>query len=89
MNNKCINNLINLVQISPYINFNGKSEMAFNFYKSVFGGAFAQVTRFSDMSTPAFAIAEKETNKIMYIALMIDKNVLMGNDFPEFMGKVN
>jgi PhnB protein len=41
------------------------------------------------MSTPAFPIAEKEANKIMYIALMIDKNVLMGNDFPEFMGKVN
>ena len=78
-----------MAQINPYINFNGNAEVAFNFYKSVFGGAFAQVTRFSDMSSPSFPIAEKEANKIMHIALPIGKNVLMGNDVPEFMGKVN
>jgi PhnB protein len=78
-----------VAQINPYINFNGNAEVAFNFYKSVFGGSFVQVTRFSDMSSPSFPIAEKEANKIMHIALPIGKNVLMGNDVPEFMGKVN
>ena len=34
-------------------------------------------------------IAEKEENKIMHIALPIGNNVLMANDVPEFMGKVN
>ncbi|MFX5668462.1 VOC family protein, partial [Acinetobacter baumannii] len=26
--------------MNPYINFNGNTEEAFNFYKSVFGGEF-------------------------------------------------
>ena len=37
-----------------------------------------------------FPVAEKEENKIMHIALPIGKsNVLMANDVPEIMGKVN
>ena len=73
--------------INPYINFNGNAEEAFTFYKSVFGGEFANIMRFGDMSNPN--IPESENNKIMHIALPIGKNVLMGNDVPEFMGPVN
>ncbi len=76
-----------MAQINPHINFNGNSEEAFNFYKSVFGGEFAMVVRFGDMPNPN--ISESENNKIMHIALPIGKNVLMGNDVPEFMGRVN
>jgi PhnB protein len=75
--------------INPHINFNGNAEEAFNFYKSVFGGEFARVTRFKDISSPEFPIAEKEANKIMHIALPIGKNMLMANDVPEFMGRTN
>lgn len=75
--------------INPHINFNGNAEEAFTFYKSVFGGEFAKVIRFKDLASPEFPIAEKEENKIMHIALPIGKNVLIGNDVPEFMGKVN
>lgn len=75
--------------INPYINFNGNAEEAFNFYKSVFGGAFARVMRFKDLSNPAYPISEKEADKIMHIALPIGKNVLMANDVPESMGRVN
>jgi PhnB protein len=75
--------------INPYINFNGNAEEAFNFYKSVFGGEFANIMRFKDMSNPEYPIAENEANKIMHIALPIGKNILMGNDVPEIMGKVN
>ena len=78
-----------MAQINPYINFNGNAEEAFNFYKSVFGGEFAQITRFKDMSSPENSIAEHEANKIMHIALPIGKNVLMANDVPEILGKVN
>ena len=73
--------------INPYINFNGNAEEAFLFYKSVFGGEFATIMRFGDMPNPN--IPETENNKIMHIALPIGKNVLMANDVPEFMGKVN
>ena len=75
--------------INPHINFNGNAEEAFNFYKSVFGGEFAMVIRFKDMASAEFPVAENEANKIMHIALPIGKNVLMGNDVPEFMGRVN
>ncbi|MFA4869649.1 MAG: VOC family protein [Pedobacter sp.] len=75
--------------INPHINFNGNAEEAFNFYKSVFGGEFAMIIRFKDMSSPEVPISENEANKIMHIALPIGKNILMGNDVPEFMGRVN
>jgi len=75
--------------INPYINFNGNAEEAFNFYKSVFGGAFEQVVRFKEMASPEFSVAENEANLIMHIALPIGKNILMGNDVPPSMGKVN
>jgi PhnB protein len=75
--------------INPHINFNGNAEEAFNFYKSVFGGAFAKVIRFKDLSSPEHPIAENEANKIMHIALPIGNNILMANDVPEFMGRVN
>ena len=75
--------------INPYINFNGNAEEAFNFYKSVFGGEFALIVRFKDMPNLEFPIAENEANKIMHIALPIGQNVLMADDVPERMGKVN
>ena len=73
--------------INPYINFNGNAEEAFNFYKSVFGGELAMIIRFGDMPHPNIPVSEH--NNIMHIALPIGKNMLMGNDVPEFMGRVN
>jgi PhnB protein len=76
--------------INPHINFNGNAEEAFTFYQSVFGGAFTKIIRFKDIAGPGSPIGEKDENKIMHIALSIGKgNRLMGNDVPEFMGKVN
>jgi PhnB protein len=78
-----------MAQINPYINFNGNAEEAFTFYKSVFGGEFANIVRFKDMSSPEFPVTENDANKIMHIALPIGKNILMANDVPESMGKTN
>jgi len=78
--------------IHPWINFNGNAEEAFTFYKSVFGGEFAKIVRFKDLSGAEFpmAMVENDANKIMYIALPIGKhNVLIANDIPSFMGRVN
>jgi PhnB protein len=75
--------------INPHINFNGNAEEAFTFYKSVFGGEFAKIIRLKDLSSPEHPVAENDANKIMHIALPIGKNILMGNDVPEFMGRVN
>ncbi len=78
-----------MAQINPYINFNGNTEEAFNFYKSVFGGEFTKIMRFKDFSNPEFQVSESEANKIMHIALPIGKNVLMANDVPEILGLTN
>jgi len=78
-----------MASINPHINFNGNAEEAFNFYKSVFGGEFAKIMRFKDLSSPEFPVSENEANKIMHIALPIGKNILMANDVPEFMGRTN
>jgi PhnB protein len=79
-----------MAQISPYIHFNGNAEEAFTFYKSVFGGEFAMISRFKNMSMQGHPVSENEADKIMHIALPIGKcSVLMGSDTPEFMGKHN
>jgi PhnB protein len=79
-----------MARINPHINFNGNAEEAFNFYKSVFGGEFTNITRFKDIASPEFPVSEKEADKIMNIALRIYKShVLMGNDVPEIMGRTN
>lgn len=75
--------------INPHINFNGNAEEAFTFYKSIFGGEFAKIIRFKDISIPEYPVLEHEANKIMHIALPIGKNILMANDVPESMGKTN
>src|ERR1700742_178832 len=78
--------------INPWINFNGNAEEAFTFYKSVFGGEFKKIVRFKDVASPEFPMAanDADANKIMHIALPIGKNnVLIANDVPSFLGKVN
>jgi len=75
--------------INPHINFNGNAQEAFDFYKSVFGGEFAKIIRFKHLSNPEFPIAKSDEDKIMHIALPIGNNMLMGNDVPEILGRVN
>ncbi len=79
-----------MATINPWINFNGNAEEAFTFYKSVFGGEFTKVMRFKDLASDEFPVSEKEENKIMHIALPIgNNNMLIANDVPEVMGRVN
>ena len=75
--------------INPHINFNGNAEEAFSFYQSVFGGELSKIVRFKDLSGPGFEIDKEEENKLMNIALSIGDNVLIGNDVPQFMGRVS
>ena len=73
--------------LNPYLNFNGNTEEAFDFYKSVFGGEFTTLQRFKD--TPhADKIPASEQEKIMHVTLPIGGNVLMGTDVGETMPQV-
>ena len=79
-----------MASINPYIHFNGNAEEAFMFYQSVFGGNFARIVRFKDLSFEGAPDFEKEAEKIMHISLPIGKHtVLMGSDTPEQLGKHN
>ncbi|HEX8638773.1 MAG TPA: VOC family protein [Pyrinomonadaceae bacterium] len=80
-----------MATINPYLNFNGNTEEAFVFYKSIFGGEFAAVMRFGDMpdfeGCDGMTVAENELDKIMHIALPIGKSsILMATDSLESMG---
>ena len=76
--------------INPWINFNGNAEEAFTFYKSIFGGEFTKIIRLKDLASPEFPVEEKDANQIMQIVLPIsERNTLIGNDVPAFMGTVN
>ena len=68
--------------INIYLTFDGNCEQAFNFYKSVFGGEFVQISRFGDMPpNPNYPVKEEDKNKVMHVALPIGKDsILMGSD---------
>ena len=79
-----------MTTINPWINFNGNAEEALTFYKSVFGGEFAKIIRLKNLASPEFPVSDIDAEKIMLIALPIGKNnMLLANDVPSFMGKVN
>ena len=79
-----------MTTINPWVNFNGNAEEALTFYKSIFGGEFAKIVRFKNVASPELPVSDIDAEKIMLIALPIGKNnVLLANDVPSFMGKVN
>lgn len=76
-----------MATVNTYLNFNGNTEEAFNFYKSVFGGEFVMVQRMKDTPEPD-KIPDSDKEKIMHIALPIGTNILMGTDVLESMPQV-
>lgn len=82
-----------MATINPYIHFNGNTEEAFNFYKSIFGGEVT-IMRYKDVSEmegcDGMKLNENDLEKIMHISLPLgNDNVLMANDVLESMGKVS
>lgn len=74
-------------QFNPYLNFPGNTEEAFNLYKSVFGGEFVGLMRFSEMEGGG-EMPEDAKNKIAHVALPVGNgNMLMGTDSIESMGQ--
>lgn len=73
---------------NPYLNFADNTKEAFEFYRSIFGGEFTNVTRFRDMGGNEMGLAEEELDGIANIGLPIGNgNVLMATDTVEAFGK--
>ena len=77
-------------RVSTYLNFPRSTELAFNFYKSVFGGEFAgDINRMGDVprGDDMPALAEADKNLVVHVALpILGGHMLMGTDAPESMG---
>ncbi|CAN5561116.1 VOC family protein [soil metagenome] len=76
---------VTMKSVSPYLNFPGNSEEAFNFYKSVFGGE-PVITRFKDLQDNSMGVPERDLDKIANIALPLGSGcVLMATDVIDSM----
>jgi PhnB protein len=74
-----------MAKLNPYLNFDGKAEEAFNFYRSIFGGEFVGgINRMGDApGTENLPVEEK--NRVMHIALPVGRDLLMASDIcPSF-----
>ena len=74
--------------LSITLMFDGQTEEAFNFYKSVFGGEFFAVQRMREMPSPE-PISAEEGEKILYMGLKVAGGTLAGMDMPKGRGDVN
>lgn len=72
---------------TPYLNFQGTCEEAFNFYKNIFRGDIDYLGRFSEMP-PDVPVPPGYADKVMHASLSVKGNcVLMGSDAPEGFGE--
>ncbi|MDK2772783.1 MAG: VOC family protein [Flavobacterium haoranii] len=80
-----------MASVHAYLTFNGNTEEAFNFYKSVFGGEFDYIGKFKDMppSEDYPTVSAEEGERIMHVSLRIGKDsVLMASDSTSMSGDV-
>ena|ERR1700743_491279 len=68
--------------------FDGQTEAAFTFYKSIFGGEYSNFQRLKDMPG-APPMSAEEGEKILHMALPVGNSVLMGMDPPQGRMQLN
>lgn len=73
-------------KLNPYLNFDGKAEEAFHFYKTVFGGEFLGDVYKIGNAPGCEHLSEEEKNRVMHIALPIGGDLLMASDIIPSMG---
>ncbi|MFN8398286.1 MAG: VOC family protein [Bacteroidia bacterium] len=79
-----------MASVSIYLNFQGQTEEAFTFYKSVFGTEFSSpLMRLGDAPRDPNGpqLTEQELNGVMHVAMpIIGGTIIMGTDMVESMG---
>ena len=75
------------MNVNVYLNFNGGTEEAFNYYKSVFKSEFKNVVYYIDMSKSNEILIFLHS-KIIHISLLISKVTLMSSNATLEMGQV-
>ncbi|HQV38409.1 MAG: VOC family protein [Flavobacteriales bacterium] len=69
-------------ELVTYLTFDGNCEAAFTFYKSVFGGEFAMISRFGEMPPdPKMPVSDADKQRVMHVSYPIGEGAaLMGSD---------
>lgn len=67
------------MRVEPYLNFNGRAEEAFEFYKKAVGAEVTAMMRFKD-APPEAGTTPEAANKVMHAVLRIGDAVLMASD---------
>ena len=76
-----------MATVSTYINTQGRTEEAFNFYANVFGTEITSIQRFKDMPQLASQLPDHEQNGVLHIVLpILGGHLLMGTDMLESAG---
>ena len=75
------------MRVNTYLNFEGNTRDAFEFYRSVFGGEFSSAVAFKDMPMEGVEIPAEDQDKLMHISLPIGDNVLMATDSLRSLGQ--
>jgi PhnB protein len=65
------------------LRFPGTCEMAFNFYKSVFGGEFLGFVRIGDDPYTRENSPKEDHGKVAYVALQLGNVIIGGDDVPD------
>ncbi len=74
-------------KLNPYLNFDGKAEEAFTFYRSVFGGEFVGGIHRMGGAPGTENLSEEEKQRVMHIALPIGNELLMASDIMPSMNQ--
>jgi PhnB protein len=78
-----------MARVNTYLNFQGHTEEAFNFYAKTFGTQVSMLTRYSDL--PAMGpeeLPEEEKGLVMHAELpIIGGHLLMATDMVKSMGQ--
>lgn len=74
-------------KLNPYLNFDGKAEEAFNFYRTVFGGEFVGGVHKMGNAPGTENLSDDEKNRVMHIALRVGGDLLMASDIVPSFGQ--
>ena len=74
-------------RVSTYLNFDGRTEEAFEFYSSIFHTTYSSpIVRFGDAPSPV-ELSEEEKTKVLNVALpILNGHIIMGTDMLASMG---
>lgn len=71
-----------MLELEPYLGFNGDCEEALNFYARVFGGEVTQISRFGDAPPGQMELPPDWSDKVMHANLKAPMLKFMGSDRP-------